>query len=101
MSTPRLLRSPALAGLLGAAGLAFGACGASESPTILDTEKVERAIERSSMDQRDLRVRVSCPSGVRQAKDRAFSCTASYAGRSARFDVAQLDDAGRVRYVAR
>ena len=88
------------AGALVAAPLAITACGSSESPTILNTEKVERAIERSSLEQRGKRPRVSCPSGVHQKKGLTFSCTAVVGRRSTRFVVTQLDGAGRVRYEA-
>ncbi len=92
----------AVAGSLVAASLAAAACGgSSKPPTILDTEKVERAIERSSFEQRNRRVHVSCPSGVHQKKGLTFSCTAVHPSGSTRFVVNQLDGAGRVRYEAR
>jgi hypothetical protein len=87
--------------LLVAAGLAVGACGSSESPTTLNTEKVERAIEHSSLAQRGLEAHVSCPSGVRQKKGRRFSCTAVTERGSTRFVVTQLDGSGQVHYQAR
>jgi uncharacterized protein DUF4333 len=93
------VRSGACATLL-LAGLGVSACGSS-SPTILNTEKVERAIEASSLAQRGLRATVSCPAGVHQAKGRSFSCTAVVKGDTTRFAVSQLDDAGHVRYAAR
>jgi len=39
-----------------AATLVMAACGSSEATTILDTEKVERAIEQSSFEKRRRRV---------------------------------------------
>ncbi|MDX6697209.1 MAG: hypothetical protein QOE65_606 [Solirubrobacteraceae bacterium] len=87
------------AGLI-AAGLAVAGCGASKAPTILNTEKVERAIERSSLDQRGTRPRVSCPAGVHQEKGLVFSCTAKAAGKQTRFVVTQLDGSGQVHYEA-
>lgn len=94
---------PPLAAALVAAGLALTACGGSsdEAPTILNTEKVERAIERSSLVQRGKRAVVSCPSGVHQKKDLKFACTAVVKGNSTRFDVTQVDGAGNVHYKAR
>ena len=88
---------------LATAGLALPACGSSDpqAPVILDTEKVERAIERSSLAQRGIRARVSCPSGVRQEKGLVFACTAAANGATTRFMVTELDGAGRVRYEAR
>ena len=97
-------RSPGrlLLGLALAAGaLAFGACGKSEAPTILNTEKVERAIEKSSLVQRGKRPRVSCPSGVHQKKGLQFACTALVGRASTRFVVTQTNGTGNVRYVAR
>jgi len=96
-----------VAGALLTASLAVTACGGSESPTILNTEKVERAIETASLAQRNEHVRVSCPSGVHQKKGLKFSCTATdtrgpVADRaSTRFAVVEMDDAGRVRFDAR
>jgi len=99
-SRRRLGRS-VVAGVLVGASLAVTACGTSDSPTILNTEKVERAIERSSLDQRRKRAQVSCPSGVHQKKGLVFSCTAVVKGGSTRFEVSQVDGSGRVHYAAR
>ncbi len=97
----RRLRRSLVAGSLVAAGVAASACGSSAPPTILNTEKVERAIERSTLAQRKLRVHVSCPSGVHQRKGLVFSCTAVGArGSRTRFVVTQDDDAGQVHYEA-
>ncbi len=89
-------------GVLVAAGLAAAGCGkADPPPTILNTEKVERAIEASSWAQRRKRVNVSCPSGVHQKKGLEFSCTAFGKKDNTRFVVTQRDGAGRVHYEAR
>lgn len=89
---------------LGTAVIALSACGGAEkpaaAPAVLDTEKVERAIERSSLAQRGLEPRVSCPSGVLQRKGAMFACTAVVGRRSTRFAVRQMDGAGTVRYEA-
>lgn len=90
--------------VIGAAAVVLSGCGGAErtaAPTILDTEKVERAIERSSMAQRGLEARVSCPSGVRQREGTAFACTAVVGRERTRFAVQQMDGSGRVRYEAR
>ena len=90
------------AGTLVAASLALSACGSSPSPTILNTEKIERAIEHSSLAQRGKQVHVSCPSGVHQQKRLTFSCTGVLRSASAtRFVVTQLDGSGHVHYEAR
>ena len=88
-------------GVLIAAGLAVGACGSSGAGDILDTEKVERAIERSSLAQRGIHAQVSCPSAVRQRKGLVFACAAKVDRHATRFVVTQLDGSGHVRYVAR
>lgn len=93
-------RGTVVAGLVAAAGFIATACGSTEPATILDTEKVERAIEGSSMAQRGQRARLSCPSGVRQEEGSVFSCTAVVGDTTTRFVVTQIDDAGRVRYEA-
>ena len=105
-SALRRWRGRALAtGAVCAASFALSACGGSEKPaasvTILNTEKVERAIEKSSLNQRGQNARVSCPSGVHQKKGLEFSCTAVVKGVETRFAIAQLDGAGRVHYEAR
>jgi hypothetical protein len=82
-----------------AVGVAFG--GSSASPTILNTEKVERAIESSSLAQRGIHAQVSCPSGVHQKKNLVFYCTALVKHDSTRFVVTQLNGAGQVHYEAR
>lgn len=91
-----------LAGVLLVGGFAVTGCGSSsESPTILNTEKVERAIERSSLEQRGKQAQVSCPSGVHQKEGLVFFCTAVVKRRSTRFVVTQTDGAGQVHYEAR
>ncbi|MEA2422816.1 MAG: hypothetical protein QOF55_1915 [Thermoleophilaceae bacterium] len=85
-----------------AVSLTVAACGKSDSgPTILNTEKVERAIERSIADQRGANARVSCPSGVHQKKGLQFRCTATVKHKTTRFVVDQRDAAGNVHYEAR
>ncbi len=87
--------------VLALAAVGLTACGSlgSSDPTILNTEKVERTIERAALKERRIRVQVSCPSGVVQKKGIVFTCRAVVAGGgSTRFIVTELDDAGRVRY---
>lgn len=81
--------------------LAATGCGSSPSPTILNTEKIERAIEASSLAQRGTRVQVTCPSGVYQTKGLVFSCEAIFRGGRTQFVVTELDRAGHVHYEAR
>jgi hypothetical protein len=82
------------------ASLGLVACGSTSKVTILDTEKIERAIERSSLEQRGQHVQVSCPSGVHQKKGLVFSCRTLGPNGGTRFVVTQLDDAGHVHYEA-
>ena len=97
----QLPRTLPMVGLV-AVGLALAACGESDPPpTILNTEKVERAIEQSALAQRRQQAQVSCPSGVHQKKGLEFTCTAVVKGRGTRFTVTQTDGAGQVRYEAR
>lgn len=101
-AAPRSLGRWLAAGAVVATSLAVNACGKSEDPpTILNTEKVERAIERSIRVQRGKNARVSCPSGVHQKKGLEFTCTADVKRTSTRFVVTQRDDAGQVHYEAR
>jgi hypothetical protein len=80
---------------------ATGCGGSSGGATILDTEKVERAIEQSSLAQRGQDAQVTCPSGVHQKNGLVFSCTALVGKTSTRFEVKQIDGNGRVHYAAR
>ena len=88
------------AGLAAGASLALAACGSSRSATILNTEKIERAIELSALTQRGKHVQASCPAGVQQKKGLTFNCLAVGGGVETRFVVSQLDDSGHVRYTA-
>lgn len=90
-----------IAGALVASSLAVTGCGSSVSPTILNTEKIERAIEQSSLAQRGRHAQVSCPSGVHQKKGLVFSCTAVVGRGATRFVVTELDASGHVHYEAR
>jgi hypothetical protein len=67
---------------------------------VLDTKKVQRAIRASIHNQRDLPSTVRCPAEVLQQAGLAFTCRANVHGRSYRFAVSELDDAGHVRYSA-
>jgi len=94
---------PTLVGILVVSSLAVAGCGSQDTVAtrILNTEKVERAIEHSSLTQRGANAQVSCPSGVHQKKGVTFSCTAVVKRDRTRFVVNQVDGAGRVHYEAR
>ena len=101
MHSSRSHRRALLAATAVAATLGLTACGEeSADPTILDTEKVERAIEDSSLTQRGAEAQVSCPSGVHQKEGLSFDCTAVAGGGSTRFVVTQVDGSGQVHYEA-
>ena len=68
---------------------------------ILNSERIERAIEQATLTQRNKRVNVSCPSGVLQKKGVVFTCTAAYKGGSGSFIVTETDGTGRVHYLAK
>lgn len=88
-----------IAGILATASLT--GCGSSaEAPVILNTERVERAIEQSSLVQRKRKVHVSCPAGVHQRKGLVFDCVTVGGRASTRFVVTQTDGAGRVHFIA-
>jgi len=94
------LRRSVVAGCLVATSLAVTACGSDDKVTVLNTEKVERAIEHSTLVQRDKKVVVSCPSGVHQKKGLVFACTAVGKKGRTNFVVRQLNGAGQVHYQA-
>jgi hypothetical protein len=95
-----LARSSAM-GVLVAVSLVLSACGSSGSATILNTEKIEAAIEQSSLAQRGVHVQVSCPSAVHEQQGLVFTCVAILGHSSTRFVVTELDGSGHVRYEAR
>ena len=82
-----------------AAALVLAGCGGSDKPKVLDTERVERAIEQSILQKRHLVARVSCPSGIQREKGKKFRCLATYKGGRTPFLVTQDDDKGAVHYV--
>jgi Domain of unknown function (DUF4333) len=88
------------AAVLTAASLVLGACGSSAQTTILNTEKVESAIEQSILNQRGQVADVSCPSGVHQVDALQFICWATAGSNDTPFVVTQTDAAGHVRYEA-
>jgi hypothetical protein len=86
---------------LAVAGLALAVRGSSHAPVILDTERIERAIETTSLAQRGADARVSCPAGTPQRSGLVFSCTALVGRSQTRLVATQLDGSGRVRFEAR
>jgi hypothetical protein len=86
------LAASVLAGLTG--------CGDSTpARKVLNTEAVERAIEKSVKEQRHLTSNVTCPVNIEQKKGNDFSCYADVKGKRFEFKVTQTDDDGHVTYV--
>jgi len=91
--------------LVACAAASAAGCGndapAVTVPVILDTKRVEHAIEASILNQREQKADVDCPSGVHQASGLTFRCVATGRdGTTAIFVVRQTDDAGHVTYDA-
>jgi hypothetical protein len=86
--------------LIVGSSLVLAACGSSESTATLNTEKIERAIARSSLAQRGQHAQVSCPSAVPQMEGLKFFCTAIVGSVSTRFAVVEQDGSGHVHYEA-
>jgi hypothetical protein len=83
-----------LAGLTG-----LSACGGGSPKVILNTERVERAIEASIKTQRHLTAAVTCPVNIEQKKGNNFTCFATVNGKSYPFRVTQTDGKGHVTYI--
>ena len=83
------------AAVVAAAGVA--GCGGGNTK-ILDTERVERAIEQTVLQKRHLKSTVSCPSGIEQKKGLVFRCIATFKGGQTPFVVTE-DAGGAVHYV--
>jgi hypothetical protein len=83
--------------MLGLTGLS--ACGGGSPKVILNTERVERAIEASIKTQRHLTAAVTCPVPIVQKKGNNFTCFATVNGKRYPFRVTQTDDKGHVTYV--
>jgi hypothetical protein len=82
---------------------ALAACGGSDDKpgvVILDTKRVEAAIEQSILQQRDVKADVDCPAGVHQGTGLTFRCSAKTSKGVTVFVVSQTDDRGNVTYRA-
>ena len=69
-------------------------------PVVIDPAKVEKGIEKSVRDQRDISAKATCPANVKIKKGSTFKCTAESARQVATFLVTQRDDRGNVSYKA-
>ncbi len=68
---------------------------------VLDIAKLQRAIERSILEQRKLAATVTCPNHVLQQAGLKFLCKARVGEKSYPFAVEQTDASGHVRYIGR
>jgi hypothetical protein len=79
--------------------VALSGCGSDDPErVILDTERVERSIEQSVKEQRNLEADVSCPVNIEQKKGNDFTCVAKVRGKEFEFRVTQTDSEGHVTY---
>jgi hypothetical protein len=65
---------------------------------ILNTERVERAIETAILQQRHLRSNVSCPVNIVQRQGLVFLCQADVGGRRFPVTVTEADGKGHVTF---
>jgi Domain of unknown function (DUF4333) len=86
------------AGVMALVAVAAGWNGTS-SPVILNTERVERAIENSISAERHLISSVSCPVNIVQHARAVFACQATVRGRVFPVVVTETDSRGHVTYV--
>lgn len=97
-------RTPfAVALILVLAGTVAVGCGdepKQSAPVILDTKRVERAIEQSILAERRVTADVDCPAGVQQRRGLTFRCVATTKAGTTTFVVRQQDDKGNVTYAA-
>ena len=94
-----LLAFIAGAGVMALIALAAGLWNGTTSPVILNTERVERAIESSIAQQRHLASSVSCPVNIVQKSGVVFRCQAIVRGRVFSVVVTETDSSGHVTYV--
>ena len=90
--------------LAGAAALAVvaliaGLWNGTSTPVILNTNRVEQAIEGSIRTQRHLTSTVTCPVNIVQQKGVIFYCQAAVRARNFRVVVTEVDGDGHVTFV--
>ena len=74
----------------------LSACGSSART--LNSTKVERAIAKSILEQRNIHALVACPARVPQTSGHVFTCTARLDVGTYPVSVTEIDGNGRVRY---
>lgn len=68
------------------------------NPVILNTNRVEQAIESSILQQRHLRSTVTCPVNIEQRRGVRFFCQATVGHRNYSVSVNQTDGSGHVSF---
>jgi Domain of unknown function (DUF4333) len=87
------------AGLMALVAVAAGLWNGTSSPIILNTNRVEQAIQNSISSQRHLASTVICPVNIVQKAGVVFDCQATVGGRVYRVVVTETDNSGHVTYV--
>lgn len=87
------------AGVMALVALAAGLWRHTTSPVILNTERVERAIESSIAVQRHFASSVSCPVNIVQQGGVVFTCQAAVRGRTYPVVVTETDSNEHVTFV--
>lgn len=87
------------AGVLAAVAVLAGWWSRTSDPVILNTIRVESAIEQSIKTQRHLSSNVSCPVNIVQKAGVVFKCIASVGGKQFDVVVTETDGKGHVVYV--
>jgi uncharacterized protein DUF4333 len=95
-SQQRLARLTAGVVTILVAAVCLSACG-SRART-LNNAKIERAIAKSILEQRNIHALVVCPARVPQNSGHAFTCTARLDVGTYPVAVTEIDSNGRVRY---
>lgn len=87
------------AGVMALIALVAGLWSGDSNRVILNTERVERAVETSIRQQRHLASAVSCPVNIVQQAGVVFYCQATVGGRNFPVVVTEVDGKGHVTFV--
>lgn len=87
------------AGAMAIIALVAGLWNHTSTPVILNTVRVQRAIQASIQSQRHLSSTVSCPVNIVQKSGVVFNCVATIGRRRFKVVVTQTDGKGHVVYV--
>lgn len=86
------------AGAMALVALAAGLWNRSSNPVILNTDRVEQAIQTSILQQRHLQSSVSCPVNIEQRRGVVFYCEATVGSRNYPVVVTEVDSKGHVTF---